>query len=171
MVLRHTFSQQNLHLEASFVTVSDTGIRSSTCCRNLNGVNTQTVCQMTAQVALHTCKHALLNAVTKSTLPTRSNQHLNTYFYAPLFVLHFTKSYLPELLPPEVAIEAGHQEDLGILVRCCSAEVQQVREELRLIDRNHLFCRRSRGWFQGRRDFFDGTCTPGQDGISSRETE
>ena len=45
---------------------------------------------------------------------------------------------LAESLPPEVAVEAGHQHQLAVGVGSPDAELQQIAKELRLIDGEHL---------------------------------
>jgi hypothetical protein len=41
-------------------------------------------------------------------------------------------------LPPEIAVEAGHQHQLSSKIGGVHAELQQVAEELRLVDGKHL---------------------------------
>ena len=45
---------------------------------------------------------------------------------------------LPEALAAEVAVQAGQQQVLGVAVGGRRAEREQVGEELRLVDREHV---------------------------------
>ena len=45
---------------------------------------------------------------------------------------------LPEALAAEVAVQAGQQQVLGVRVGGRRAEGEQVREELRLVNREHV---------------------------------
>jgi len=46
--------------------------------------------------------------------------------------------HLTELFPPEVAVEPHNNDLLVILVGRLGAEFSEIREELRLVDGNHL---------------------------------
>ena len=53
---------------------------------------------------------------------------------------------LAEALPPEIAVEAGHQHQLAVGVSGMYTELQQIAEKLRLVDGKHLRQHTARSW-------------------------